>query len=101
MRAIFDNHLSDAEIERLALLAEEMGEALHAIGKILRHGYDSVDPTVRTNKQIDNRSMLEQELGDVRAAIVLLCNAEDVSNAMIQNRSVEKLEAVRKWLHHQ
>jgi hypothetical protein len=34
----FSNELSDAEVERLAILAEEMGEAQQCIGKILRHG---------------------------------------------------------------
>ena len=33
------NELSPAEVERLAILAEEMGEAIQVIGKVLRHGY--------------------------------------------------------------
>lgn len=33
------NDLSNAELERLALLLEELGEAQQVIGKILRHGY--------------------------------------------------------------
>ena len=32
------NRLSPAEYERLAILAEEMGEAQQALGKIMRHG---------------------------------------------------------------
>jgi hypothetical protein len=35
------NGLAPAETERLALLLEELGEAQQAIGKILRHGYES------------------------------------------------------------
>jgi NTP pyrophosphatase (non-canonical NTP hydrolase) len=97
----FSNQLSCAEIERLALLAEEMGEALHAIGKILRHGYESVDPTIPADKQISNRMMLERELGDVRAAIIMLCLSEDVSKMLIHACADKKLESVRKWLHHQ
>lgn len=38
------NGLSPAETERLALLSEEMGEVQQAIGKILRHGYESIHP---------------------------------------------------------
>lgn len=38
------NGLTPAEAERLALLSEELGEAQQAIGKILRHGYDSSNP---------------------------------------------------------
>lgn len=33
------NGLSPAEVERLALLAEECGEVIQTVGKILRHGY--------------------------------------------------------------
>jgi hypothetical protein len=33
------NSLTPAELERLSLLLEELGEAQQAIGKILRHGY--------------------------------------------------------------
>ena len=33
------NQLTPAETERLAILAEECGEVIQAVGKILRHGY--------------------------------------------------------------
>jgi hypothetical protein len=38
------NGLTPAEAERLALLAEECGEVIQAIGKVLRHGYESRHP---------------------------------------------------------
>lgn len=38
------NELNPAQVELLALLAEEMGEAIQAIGKVLRHGYESYHP---------------------------------------------------------
>ncbi len=47
------NGLTDAQAERLALLLEELGEAQQAIGKILRHGYESMSPfdeTKTTNR---------------------------------------------------
>ncbi len=100
-KAVFNNRLSDAQLERLALLAEEMGEALHAIGKIIRHGYESVDSTLPAHKMISNRAMLQKELGDVRAAMILLCNANDLTKEVIHARADEKLISVRKWLHHQ
>lgn len=37
----FSNNLTDVEIERLGLLAEECGEVLQLVGKILQHGYES------------------------------------------------------------
>lgn len=40
----FSNNLSDAELERLAYLAEECGEVQQIIGKIIRHGYESYSP---------------------------------------------------------
>lgn len=40
------NALTPAEAERLFYLLEKLGEAQQAIGKILRHGYESYDPTV-------------------------------------------------------
>ena len=46
------NQLSDAQLERLYILSEELGEAQQAVGKILRHGYDSKHPeTGITNKE--------------------------------------------------
>ena len=95
------NNLTPAQLERLALLAEEMGEALHAIGKILRHGYESSDPTLPKDQQISNRSMLTKELGDVRAAMILLCQAADLSKDTIHYWADAKLRSVRKWMHHQ
>lgn len=38
------NDLEPGEAERLAILAEEAGELIHAIGKILRYGYESHNP---------------------------------------------------------
>ena len=55
----FSNDLTDAEVERLAVLAEEMGEAIQCIGIILRHGYESWNPAVRASP--NNRRMLEIE----------------------------------------
>jgi len=40
------NGLSPAEAERLALLAEECGEVVQAVCKVLRHGYESTNPTL-------------------------------------------------------
>jgi hypothetical protein len=36
--------MAEAERERLAMLAEEAGEIVQIIGKILRHGYESYHP---------------------------------------------------------
>lgn len=92
------NGLMPAQAERLALLIEELGESLHACGKILRHGYDSCDPDIHNGPS--NRDMLEQELGDVMHSIALLWNT-DLDRRVIVARQALKAEAVKQWLHHQ
>ena len=95
----FSNGLSDAELERLAFLAEEMGEALQCIGKIQRHGYESYNPVVDTG--MTNRRELERELGDVHAAIQLLTGIGDICGNNMLARKAAKLKNVQRWMHHQ
>jgi NTP pyrophosphatase (non-canonical NTP hydrolase) len=78
---------------------EECGEVIEAIGKILRHGYESCDPT--KPYACTNRSKLEQELGDVRAAMLLICASGDVKKDYIHLYAEDKLKNIGKWLHHQ
>lgn len=93
------NQLTPAEAERLALLAEEMGEAIQIIGKILRHGYESHNPNdaLRTT----NRSLLEKELGDVRFAMIFLCDSGDLNKKNIHDFAKLKNLKVGQYLHHQ
>lgn len=76
------NNLTGAQLERLSWLMEELGEAIQCIGKIMRHGYDSKDPSNPNHK--GNKDDLERELSDVYAAITLLSNHGDLNliNAM-------------------
>lgn len=94
----FSNGLTDAQSERLAILLEEMGEAQQCIGKILRHGYESFDPTGRVTG--DNRFLLTKELGDSLAAIGFMVDAKDVSETAIHNRALEKRQKIKPYLHH-
>lgn len=64
------NKLSPAQAERLAMLAEECGEVIQVIGKILRHGYDSYHPADPT---VTNRVLLGRELTDLYAVAASLC----------------------------
>ena len=91
------NKLTPAEAERLALLSEELGEATQAIGKILRHGYESTHPDGGPT----NREALEREIGDIRCALRLLCDAGDLNNGAIELASGRKSVTVKKYLHHQ
>jgi NTP pyrophosphatase (non-canonical NTP hydrolase) len=99
MTETFSNKLTDAQLERLAILSEELGEAQQAIGKILRHGYESYNPIVNTG--MTNRRELERELGDIDFAIDMLARAKDVSWAGIAMRRDSKIENIKRWLHHQ
>jgi NTP pyrophosphatase (non-canonical NTP hydrolase) len=93
------NQLTPAEAERLALLAEEMGEALQAIGKVLRHGYESYHPAHPEGPS--NRQALTREVGDVYAAVCLMCKQGDLMHVEIAERVVQKQEAVQQYLHEQ
>ncbi|MGH7166790.1 MAG: hypothetical protein ACREIS_14820 [Nitrospiraceae bacterium] len=95
------NWLSPAETERLAILMEEMGEALQAVGKILRHGYESTNPLLPGSDT--NRTDLAHELGDVSAAIQLLM-MEDVEKLMVRafkRAKIMKYKTGTAYLHHQ
>ena len=91
------NGLLPAEAERLALLREECGEVQHAIGKILRHGWESTHPDGGPT----NREALQCEIGHVYAAVELmtLC-AQDLDFTAIGRSCGDKVEKVKKYLHY-
>jgi NTP pyrophosphatase (non-canonical NTP hydrolase) len=93
------NELSAAEEERLHLLMEEMGEAIQAAAKILRHGYRSYNPD--DPKKMSNRTSLERELGDVFLAVSLMAGENDISNLHVSSWKQIKSEKVTQYLHHQ
>ena len=92
------NNLSAAEAERLALLAEECGEVIQVVGKILRHGYDSANPLVDVSPT--NREELEKELGDIELVVDMLKSCSDVDNNAIQLRRKTKPAKMMLWLHY-
>lgn len=89
------NGLTDAQAERLYILSEELGEAQQAIGKILRHGYES-----GWNGSY-NRDDLEKELGHVYYAISMLRYSEDIDNWKIIENAAYKAQSIKPFLHHQ
>ena len=89
------NQLTPAEAERLAVLAEEMGEAIQAIGKVLRHGYESTHPYGGPT----NRTTLEREIGDVLYVIDRMV-VHDLSAINIDDAKISKAHRVKKYLHH-
>jgi NTP pyrophosphatase (non-canonical NTP hydrolase) len=91
------NELTPKQTERLAILSEECGEVQKAIGKILRHGYDSYKPDIADSRS--NREDLERELGDVIFAMRLLCRG-DLRYGEIHTRAAEKAMKISQYLHH-
>lgn len=89
--------LSPAQIERLALLAEECGGVIHVVGKVLRHGYSSASPFGGAKNQV----ALERELGDLGAAVQMIESAGDVRRGDVKHWQAKKAVNVHKWLHHQ
>lgn len=80
-------HTSMAERERLAILIEECAELQKAAAKVLRHGWKAEDKGIEYN----NRSDVQTEAGDVRAAMIRMCNAGDLNKLEIHRRADEKL----------
>lgn len=107
------NRLTPAEHERLAYLMEECGEVVQIIGKILRHGYESRDPTKATptfdpnrggqdgwrNTSPTNRELLARELGDVMRAMDMLAAAKDYEWLTVA--AAREKGPPSKYMHHQ
>lgn len=93
------NGLTPAEAERLALLLEECGEVIQIIGKTLRHGYESANPY--DEHAVTNRQYLQNELGDVQAAIKLMIDSNDILEDNIIRATQDKTKRMQRWLHHQ
>ena len=91
------NQLSDAEAERLAILAEECAEVIQAVGKIKRYGYQNWWPK---DTGFTNRQRLEYELGHVDAAVSRLVYAAQISRDEIDRHRSAKLESIKPFLHH-
>ena len=93
------NGLTPAEAERLACLAEECGEVIQVIGKILRHGLEDWSPF--DVSKTTNRQNLEREIGDLSAVIDIMRFAGDLSDDGITKASDAKLQKLPRWTHHQ
>ena len=92
-------NLSDAEIERLAVLIEEASEVVQCATKILRHGYESFNPD--DVEAGDNRGQLCREIGDVQYAVELMHEAGDVDRSEIAYGLRAAAVDKPKYLHHQ
>lgn len=92
------NKLTPAQAERLAVLAEEAGEIVQIIGKILRHGYESTNPDAP--EKGTNREMLAREIGDLDAVVDLMLVTDDLSQGELIDAKAAKSARMRKYFHH-
>jgi NTP pyrophosphatase (non-canonical NTP hydrolase) len=90
------NKLTPQQAEALAVLAEECGEVVQVIGKIMRHGLDSYHPQGKTT----NLQGLHKELGDIRAAIHLCCHNGVTDGEEIEMAEHSKMLRISQYLHH-
>ena len=88
------NKLTNAELERLALLAEEAAEVVHMVNKIIRHGYAANNP--KTNGPI-NRDLLASELNDLLWVMNLMTKCGDIKPEQLM---VANKEYKQQYLHY-
>lgn len=93
----FSNKLTPAEAERLAMLAEECGEVIQIVGKILRHGYESRHPDGGPS----NRLLLTKELGDIQCVVGAMDAEDDIQTGDIRYWASKKQERIDRYTHHQ
>lgn len=97
------NGLSPAQAERLAMLAEECGEVIQAVGKILRHGYDSYHPDqqgVAPHLRFTNRQALGKELCDLMAVADAVIGRDTVPDHSQHEANLAWGQKLR-YAHHQ
>lgn len=89
------NKLSPAETELLSCFAEECGEVIHMIGKVLRHGWESTHPDYDF---LSNRDLLSREVGDLQAVTGLIYKHLNASVIDVYRES--KYRKMKPYLHH-
>lgn len=92
------NNLSEAQLERLAILAEECAEVQQVIMKIIRHGNLSYNPS--DPDQTENAQLLNRELGDLHCILDLMAKNEDIDEFTILGYRDDKKRKINKYLHH-
>ena len=92
--------LSDAERERLAILAEECAEIIHIVSKIQRHGFESCDPGDRL--RVTNRDLLDGELQDLSWIVGMMVKEKDIPTRGMTDMELKRIQRRKeKFLHFQ
>lgn len=92
------NNLTPAELERLSILAEECGEVIKEVNKIIRHGYEDYSPFDDT--KTPNREKLENEIGDLTFIVNFMNERKDINLLHSMKRARYKGKNINQWLRH-
>ncbi len=90
--------MTNAEAERLAMLAEEAAEVVQIVGKILRHGYASYHPA---QPGISNRELLDDELCDLLAIAKRMIREGDIEGDFLLADHNAVWKRKLRYTHHQ
>ncbi len=91
--------MTEAEKERLVMLAEECAEVIQVVGKILRHGYESYHPN--DPRRVTNRDLLINELRDIEGVMFGMSLNGDIKPPRIGSDPGKVWEKKLRWTHHQ
>ena len=94
------NMLTEPQHERLAILVEDCAEVIHIAQKIMRHGYESTNPTKPVKERITNRGLLEVELGQLEWIIKQMLLADDINVEYISDSKESRAEKIAPYIHH-
>ena len=95
MSSEFSNHLTPAEVERLAVIIEECGEVIQAATKVLRHGYEFHHPETG----VPNRAALRREIIDLLAVLSIASRFGD-HQIIVDEEIDDVIDRKQRWLHY-
>lgn len=92
--------MTEAERERLIILAEEASEIAASVGKALRHGYFSRNPL--KPEEGDNKTKLEYEIEDFLCVMLEMIERGDIFVDLYDRSLYRTLwQNKLRWTHHQ
>ena len=94
----FSHGMSDAQVERLAMMAEEGSEIVSPVTKSMRHGLFSYHPDDPSKQP--NAEYLRQEIIDVLAMAQVLLNHGDIKPITIEEIN-QRMQRKLRYTHHQ
>lgn len=87
--------MQNSEKEILLITQEECAEVTQAISKVFRFGYDSVWP--EGSSQEDNRTKLQNEVGDLLAMIELMMHTGIINESKTYKAAQDKKAKLKVW----